>query len=783
MKAKKITLKGFRGSTQSAVVSFDTSKSLSLIFGENGTGKSTIVDGFDFLCNQNFGSLENYSIGKSAKTYIPSHGYKSSDCSVELTSDKGIWKATLSGSGITVAPDSIVPDARILRRPAILRLIEAEPKKRFEELKNFISVPNTDKTENVFRDAIKETKKLFDEYSRSLSQANDALEKLWIDSGKKGISAILWADEKVKADISQDQSQIDDIDLILMKISDAEKAYNLLKASILTEETALKTENEAKKKQIEFEQKQKDKDSELLLLLQKAKTYIHGHSDIGKCPVCETVQDITTLMDRMTSRISEMEVVKTFVSVTQQASSLVEAKKVLRIEAENKFIEKLKSLIEKYQSVKIEITSLVNIDEKYIQDIQVAAKYSSNLSEDFTKWHDNFVSICKNDLNKKKEEHQRYITLRTTIQNHLNTVNEKKVSAISKEKSLAELNDILQIIEKERKDYIEGILNLISQEVSSLYSSLHPVEQLGKARFYLKPKQIGSLEFDASFQGTEEIPPQAYYSESHLDTLGICVFIALSKYYKTDNTILVLDDVLTSVDAQHMDRFMKMLHEQSKIFNQIIVTTHYRPWKDRYKHTRSSVSNIDVIELGSWSLQSGIQISQFKDAVDELKESISAVNFDRQVAASKAGIVLESILDFITLKYSCALPRNGRNEYTLGDLVGGVDSKLSKLLKIKRDDKEIELKPLLDAAVSAQWIRNCVGCHFNLSGSDVTDQEVKNFAVSVTAISDIIICSKCHTLPKKNSGSFWHCSCKDNHLELHPLTQPGASPRSLEDGE
>ena len=265
--------------------------------------------------------------------------------------------------------------------------------------------------------------------------------------------------------------------------------------------------------------------------------------------------------------------------------------------------------------------------------------------------------------------------------------------------------------------------------------------------------------------------------------MGICVFIALSKHYKNENTILILDDVLTSVDAQHMDRFMKMLHEQSKIFNQIIVTTHYRPWKDRYKHTRSAVSNIDVIELGPWSLQTGIQVAQFKEAVNELKVAVGTGAFDRQVVASKSGIVLESILDFLTIKYGCSLPRNGRNEYTLGDLVGGIDSKLSKLLKTKKNGEEIELKLLLDTSISAQWIRNCVGCHFNIKSSDVTDQEVKDFANAVIAVADTIICPDCHSLPKKNSGSFWQCSCKDNPLELHPLTQPGATPRSTDDGE
>lgn len=783
MKVKSITLKGFRGATQPARVVFDTSKSLSLIFGENGTGKSTIIDGFDFLCNQSFGSLENYSIGKSAKNFIPSQGIKPADCFVELVSDSNNWQAVLSGSNIAVTPQSALPDARILRRPSILKLIEAKPKERFDELKSFISVPNTDKAETAFRDAIKETDKLFNEYSRSLSQAQEALEKLWEQSDKTHSSSILWAEARVKSDTAEEQKKIDSIAMVFGLIANSERSLSALKNAIQNEEIALKNEADAKANQKLLEEKQKDKDASLLSLLQKAQSYIENHSSIGKCPVCETEQDIKNLLQKVSLRIAEMDEVKSLSVVSQQATSQVEAKKTLRLNAEADFTQNLNKLMHAISNISTDILTLFNLDNKFILDGMNASTYSIALSESFSSWHASFLSSNKAKLDAKKDEYQKSINLKSTIQHHLTTVQEKEAGAKIKEKTLADLRDILQIIEKERKDYIEGILSLISQEVSTLYSTLHPGEKLGKARFYLKPNAIGSLEFDASFQEALEIPPQAYYSESHLDTLGICVFIALSKHYKTEHTILILDDVLTSVDAHHMDRFMKMLHEQSKIFNQIIVTTHYRPWKDRYKHTRSAVANIDVIELGPWSLQNGIQISQFKNAMTELKGSISTGVFDRQVVASKAGIVLESILDFLTIKYSCALPRNGRNEYTLGDLVGGIDSKLSKLLKIKKNNNETHLKPLLDASVSAQWIRNCVGCHFNLKGSDVTDQEVIDFAKAVIAIADAVICPDCFSWPKKNSGSYWHCSCKDNQLELHPLTQPGATPRSTDDGE
>ena len=39
-----------------------------------------------------------------------------------------------------------------------------------------------------------------------------------------------------------------------------------------------------------------------------------------------------------------------------------------------------------------------------------------------------------------------------------------------------------------------------------------------------------------------------------LDTLGVCVFLALAKYKKDDNTVVLLDDVVTSVDQVSVEQ-------------------------------------------------------------------------------------------------------------------------------------------------------------------------------------------------------------------------------------
>ncbi len=145
LRVSKLTMAGFRGATAPTTIQFDTSKPVVLIFGENGTGKSTIADAFDFICNRSFGSLENYSLGEPAKKHVASLGFGPADVSVTLESGAKKWQATLGKDGPTVSPLDGHPDARILRRRTILSLIETQPKQRFEALKAFIAVPNIEK--------------------------------------------------------------------------------------------------------------------------------------------------------------------------------------------------------------------------------------------------------------------------------------------------------------------------------------------------------------------------------------------------------------------------------------------------------------------------------------------------------------------------------------------------------------------------------------------------------------------------------------------------------------
>ena len=71
--------------------------------------------------------------------------------------------------------------------------------------------------------------------------------------------------------------------------------------------------------------------------------------------------------------------------------------------------------------------------------------------------------------------------------------------------------------------------------------------------------------------------PRAFLSEGHLDSLGLCLFLATVRTFNTPGTLLVLDDVLTSIDKDHRHRVAELLLEEFGDF-QLVLTTHDEHW-------------------------------------------------------------------------------------------------------------------------------------------------------------------------------------------------------------
>lgn len=82
-KIEKISIAGFRGASQPAsqpfILEFDGEKPIALIFGKNGTGKSTLVDAIECIATGSTSFKEKWKLGTRKDAFVPTLGKKPDD--------------------------------------------------------------------------------------------------------------------------------------------------------------------------------------------------------------------------------------------------------------------------------------------------------------------------------------------------------------------------------------------------------------------------------------------------------------------------------------------------------------------------------------------------------------------------------------------------------------------------------------------------------------------------------------------------------------------------------
>ena len=763
-KIRSISLNKFRGATKPLEIHFDPKKSMIMIFGENGTGKSTLVDAMDFIFNKECGSLKEKS-STNIKSHLPSLGSTSQDIKISISSQTHKWAGKLNGSHPKIKGDENYFSVGILRRDKILKLVNAEPSQRYEALKNFIELFNIRSSESSLRKCINSIgTDLNGEVSGEASQ-NKTLKQYWEKEGRPEDSYLKWAEKESKKEAPELRGKISQYDQCVKIIKKYLESRNQFEESKTKMSEKEKQYSEAHEELKEIEKKVQGQSKETIGILKETLSFLKK-KDSNECPVCEQPIDPKNLKERISIRLKEMRELAVSTENWTKIKKEYDSLQADLSQNKQKFTTSIKSVI-KFWEDENTIAEIKKIKKDFIED-QFLLEDQMDLEKE--KFFFDRASLAlkdsENTLGKDTKSLNQLNLIKTSWKNLKET--QKKIQKLDSKKAF--LNKVLETVETERKTYTENILKAISQDVETLYSKLHPEEGLSNIKIYLNPRHQGSLEIKSNFQNKTEVPPQAYFSDSHLDTLGICVFIAMAKYFKND--IIVLDDVLTSVDQPHIERFIQILHGESKHFNQIILTTHYRPWREKYKFSRQPSSNVQLIELSSfWSIEQGIKSNETKLSIEELEILKEQIPFDRQTAGSKAGVFLESLLDHITLLYALPAPRKPESVYTLGELITCFSKKFINNMEIQYDaGNKIPLLNIMNGLFQiTEPIRNKVGCHWNDIGMHFSDHEVMSFLNKTVAFGKMLICKQCGGLPQKKKSDCWKCGC--SKTSLYPLSK------------
>lgn len=200
-------------------------------------------------------------------------------------------------------------------------------------------------------------------------------------------------------------------------------------------------------------------------------------------------------------------------------------------------------------------------DYSKIPTIEKGLIYDLFYPEDEAKYLQAIQETGKSKLPKTTPEQDAWILL-IQLQVHIKNF-EDAITSETKAKLFYKRACVLHDKFIEARDAeLNSLYHSIDEKFIQYYSYMHrPDEPNFSAE--LKPKEAG-LDLEVDFYGRGKQPPHALHSEGHQDSMGICLWLALSeKLTQGVIDLLILDDVVMSVDIDHRRQICDLLKKRN----------------------------------------------------------------------------------------------------------------------------------------------------------------------------------------------------------------------------
>ena len=323
-----------------------------------------------------------------------------------------------------------------------------------------------------------------------------------------------------------------------------------------------------------------------------------------------------------------------------------------------------------------------------------------------------------------------------------------------------QLQILSDLAEGSRKKAVQNLLDEIAEVADQYFQKIHPGESIGKPELKIPERGSGSIDLTSQFH-SETGDPRGHYSEGHVDSLGLCLFLAIRRIHHTQRpelSLLILDDVMHSVDANHRRDTANLILDEFKD-HQIIVTTHDPLWFEYLKMAaRKSKSKFTQRRIATWTLETGPILGDHLSNYEWLisGESEKAKPADKII---KAGLLLEEMLQNLCNNLWVSVPFKIRGDYTIDPLWASFHSAAKKYMGFYATAEEC-----LNEIDDLRKIRNWIGAHWNEWAQMLTNSEAEAFTQAVLALRDNVYCEDCNQFINKiaNLDGVWACKreCK-----------------------
>lgn len=481
-----------------------------------------------------------------------------------------------------------------------------------------------------------------------------------------------------------------------------------------------------------------------------------GQVGQGKCPLCQQPVDLITLAGRITGELESMETAaralddaqlraRQFVSrLSEGHSKRTEAHKralqhsVQLVELPASPADALNRAINQVQAIGLEAVKDY-VDAVSLWDQQAIETLDAAIPAPATERDQALVEIGV--------LHSEATAWRTAVQTH----NQAGVAY-----ALAER--VFSKYQQRQHEHFQSVIEQISGRVAELYEFLHPGGGIGAVAIEIVGET--GAELSVEFHGKKELPPHRVLSESHLNSLGVALFLAMAETFNEHLEFIVLDDIVNSFDREHRGRLAELLVQKFED-KQLIVLTHDELFHARLGHLAPSWARD---HFTSWSYDTGPRTLRYKSdrLLQEAQNELEAGK--RIQAAQLTRRALEEFLQEACEKIEALLPfRRGQanDQRTADEVIRGLRRTLKRHARGMYDELT-DLLGQLDADLQAALNTES---HASLSSS--SNQEISDALKRVMELRARFTCPNCDTL-------VWHMGtprasrCKCGQAQFPP---------------
>jgi len=305
-------------------------------------------------------------------------------------------------------------------------------------------------------------------------------------------------------------------------------------------------------------------------------------------------------------------------------------------------------------------------------------------------------------------------------------------------------------------DNVQSRFDLISGQVKTCFEALEKrTPGIGEARLKLLRDQDRSVVLEVLFQGEQVHPAYKYLSESQLNSFGLAVFLASATHFNDECRLLILDDTVNSLDAYKRPLLIDLLKEHFSD-RQVLLMTHDRFWRDLL--TRR-LPDWRRVELVNYEPGKGPTMQPGLSRLMEVKEYLAK---DRPEAAARClADHIDNVLQDVCERFEVELKFNRRNEHTLDTLLDRLRVRLGKKLGQEHALTK-DISSLLDANAYRNWVSHCKSPESPIDVDEV--REVRDLWKRIEAV---IICqvAECAEVLSWDGKGRFVCKCGATSLE------------------